>query len=201
MAQSGSPLTWVLLAGAAYVAWEYFFSTPSAAAPAGGSTGGTTTPSCLAPNTLVNGVCTAPAPASPASTTITFSGPTADPATTAWLTGIAAAAGEGSAPLLNADQWSYYFNQGVAGSVPTTVDLAHPAVVDTNLVLSAGNISAANRSNTVMTAGQYLALVNQSGATGLSGYRGGLRAIPVPAMRARGFGQFTLGDLRRAGGR
>ena len=195
MAQS-SGLTWVLLAGAAYVAYEYFFATPAVAA-SGSGTGGT----CASPNTIVNGVCTAPTSGAPASTTITFSGPTADPATTTWLNGIAAAAGEGSAPLLNADQWSYYFNQGISGSVPTTVDLAHPAVVDTNLVLSAGNISVANRSNTVMTAGQYLALVNQSGATGLSGYRGGLRAIPVPAMRARGFGHFTLGDLRRAGGR
>jgi hypothetical protein len=179
-------ITLAVIAGAAWYAYEqgWLSSLFGTAAPATTGTpaaaincpspntliaGVCTAPvACPAPNTMINGVCTAPAPAAPAGP-ITFSGSNADPATTAWLNGIAAAAGEGSAPLLNADQWTYYFNQGIAGSVPTTVDLAHPATVDTNVVLSAGNISAANRSTTVMTAGQYLNLVNQAGATGLMG--------------------------------
>jgi hypothetical protein len=168
---SSNVFTWVLLGGAAYLAYNYF-STPvvAAAAPAGGS----------AP----------PTPATPVTPTAPVTPPVAyvPPSLTQQLQTLA---GPGVSTL-DADQWNYYYSQ------PSPTGLGQPAVANFNSIFFPTGRPADNTQNPQMTAAQFVAAI---GNPGLSGYQGYKRAIPVPDMWARGMGHFTLGDFRRAGGR
>ena len=167
MAQS-SGLTWVLLAGAAYIAYEYFFSTPAvaAAAPATGTATTTTT--------------------TPPASTVSY----VPPSLTQQLQTLA---GPGVTSL-DADQWNYYYTSAAPQG------LAQPAISNFDTIFFPNGRPSDPSQNPQMTAAQFVAALGNPGLSGLNG-RGWARAIPVPAMAARGFGQFTLGDLRRAGGR
>jgi len=153
-----SIFTWVLIGGAAYLAWNWWTSQPVAAAapPAGG-----TTP-----------------PATPAAPTVAYVPPTQTQQ-------LQTAAGAG-VTVLNADQWSYYWNQ-----------LGFPSIDPTkwqNVFFPNGRPASGSAAPT-MTAGAYVSALQ---GAGLAGYRRGMGAfhIPVPVV-----GHYTLGDLRRAGGR
>jgi hypothetical protein len=166
MAQS-SGLTWVLLAGAAYIAYEYLFSTPAVAS----------TPASIPPATT---------PATPVGPAVSYVPPSL-------TTQLQTLAGPG-VTTLDADQWNYYYTtappQGLGQTGPANFTI---------IFFPNGRPSDPSQ-NPQMTAAQFVAAIGNPGLSGLNG-RGWARAIPVPAMQARGFGQFTLGDLRRAGGR
>ena len=166
MAQSNG-LTWVLLAGAAYVAYEYLFAAP-ATVPAGASS--TTAP--------------------PSTTTTTPPVSYVPPSLTQQLQTLA---GPGVTSL-DADQWNYYYTTAAPQG------LGQPAVSNFMTIFFPNGRPSDPSQNPQMTAAQFVAAIGNPGLSGLNG-RGWARAIPVPAMAARGFGQFTLGDLRRAGGR
>ncbi len=205
MAGSSNILSYLLLGGAAYIAYEYFFAPAVAAAPAAGAgtpacpspntmIGGVCTApiSCPSPNTMVNGVCTAPAPpAAPAAQPI----PTAAYSSTdqPWAIQMAAAA---SANSLNIDQWNYYFNNLANTTWSGTLSPISATQEGTMLAKLA---TLGQSESSLMTMPQWYWLVTAGGG-GLSGLAG-RRRVPVPALHARGFGHFTLGDLRRAGGR
>lgn len=197
MAQS-SGLTWVLIAGAAYVAYEYFLApaaatttTTTGGGTSGGSTGGTsggTTGGSSGSSTTTN----------IPNVTLSACGGTGQPVCTPAITlallmnGVAGGSATNIVKL-DIDQWAYYYDQ-----------MATPLSGDqVNAIIAAAGITAANRSTVTMNAAQFLALASGIGVAGLSGYggRGYARRIAVPALAARGFGHFTLGDLRRAGGR
>jgi hypothetical protein len=93
---------------------------------------------------------------------------------------------------LNADQWNYYLTQ------PSPQGLAQPGNPNFTQIFFPSGRPPAGTAEPTMTAAQFVAAI---GNPGLSGYQGYVRAIPVPSMYARGFGHFTLGDFRRAGGR
>ena len=202
-----SIFTWVLLGGAAYLAWNWWTSQPAAAAQnSGGSappcpspgvlSGNTCT--CPSPNTVVGGLCTAPPPP-PAPTPKPI--PTAAYSSTdqPWAMQIAAAA---NANTLDIDQWNYYFNnlanstwKGILNPISGTQESAMLATL-ANLGL---------QESTPMTLPQWYWLVTAGGG-GLSGFARfhgmGVVRIPVPLPGGRGMGAlYTLGDLRRAGGR
>lgn len=191
-----SIFTWVLLGGAAYLAYNYFTTPAVAAAPAGGgTTGGGTTG-----GTNTGGTNPPSGPTVPPATLSACGGtgqPACTPATTfSLLLNMAAGGSPTNIVMLDVDQWAYYYDQlnGVTGLSGTQV----------NAILAAAGITAANRSTTTMNAAQFTALLVGAGVTppgmsGLGGYQGYVRAIPVPAMYARGFGRLTLGDLRNAG--
>lgn len=91
---------------------------------------------------------------------------------------------------LNADQWNYYLTQ------PSPQGLAQPGNSNFTQIFFPSGRPPAGTSEPTMTAAQFVAAI---GNPGLSGYQGYKRAIPVPAMYARGMGRITLGDLRNAG--
>src|ERR1700733_15089658 len=110
MANSSPILTYALIGGAAYLAYQWWISQPVATTTT--TTGGGTTPpvppTCAAPNTVVNGVCTPPA-APVVIVTTPKPIPTApySAADQSWAMQMAAAA---NANTLDIDQWGYYFN-------------------------------------------------------------------------------------------
>lgn len=171
MAQS-SGITWVLIAGAAYIAYEYFIA-PAAAT----TTTGTTPP---ATTTGTTPVTSTPAPG------VAYVAPSLTQQ-------LATLAGPGVTSL-NADQWNYYYTSA------TPQGLGQSAIANFNTIFFPNGRPADSTQNPQMTAAQFVAAIGNPGLSGLSG-RGYTRVIPVPAMMARGFGHFTLGDLRRAGGR
>lgn len=167
MAQSNI-LTWVLLGGAAYIAYEWFMS----------------------PAVSLGDAATVPPTGTPATTPAAPTVAYVPPSLTQQL---ATLAGPG-VTTLDADQWNYYYTSAAPQG------LGQPAISNfTTLFFPNGRPSDPSQ-NPQMTAAQFVAALGNPGLSGLNG-RGWARAIPVPAMRARGFGQFTLGDLRRAGGR
>ena len=163
MAGSNNFMTYLLLGGAAYIAYEYFFSTPTVAAATA------TTPAT---------------PVTPTTPVVAYVPPT----TTQQLQ---AAAGAG-VTALNADGWSFYWAQIGQTAIPA-------ATFDT-LFFPNGR-PASSSDEPTMTAAAFVSALQ---GAGLAGYRRGMGAyrIPVPIVRGRGFGNhYTLGDLRRAGGR
>ena len=91
---------------------------------------------------------------------------------------------------LNADQWNYYLTQ------PSPAGLAQPGNPNFTTIFFPSGRPPAGTAEPTMTADQFVAAI---GNPGLSGYQGYKRAIPVPALYARGMGRITLGDLRNAG--
>lgn len=198
MAQQSNILEYLLLGGAAYLAYSYFTApstavaaaAPPASPPAGGTTGTTST------TTSTGGTSTTSS--TPATTQ--FSGP-ADltPSGIALTLQLAnQTATPSSPPQYNIDQWSALYAQAT-GTPITGAQITS--------MLAAANASGANRSYVLMSPGQYVQLLaNAGGVTGLSGvgYRRRISApvVLVPA-RGKGFGGYTLGDLRCAaqGGR
>jgi hypothetical protein len=163
---NSSGLTWVLLAGAAYIAYEYLFATPAvAAAPAAPAT-----------------------PTTPAAPVVAYVPPTQTQQ-------LQTAASGTASTQLDADQWSYYWQQ-----------LGLPAVDGGkwNTLFFPNGRPANGAAAPTMTAAAYVAALQ---GAGLAGYRArgmGAFMIPVPYVQhgGRGFGaHYTLGDLRRAGGR
>lgn len=183
-----SIFTYVLLGGAAYLAWNWWTSQPAAAAPAGGSSGGSggTAPACPSPGVLTNNVCTCPAPNTMVSGVCTAPPTYVPPTLTQQLQTLAGA----NVTALNADQWNYYLTQ------PSPQGLAQPGNPNFTQIFFPSGRPPAGTSEPTMTAAQFVAAI---GNPGLSGYQGYKRAIPVPAMYARGMGRITLGDLRNAG--
>lgn len=201
--------------------WLSSFFAPAAAASipvVPSSVPTTTTPTCAAPNVLVNGVCTAPAVTQGTNPpTITqYNGPGASTAAQALLA--SQLAGLSPSNTLNIDQWAYYYAQLPAGSPITLVDPGAPGGTITvpsstnnlsgsqiNAILAAAGASDANRSTVMMTAPQFVNLLSTAGGvTGLSGYSAGYRRrilVPIMLTPGRGFGAYDIGDLRRAGGR
>jgi hypothetical protein len=162
MAKDNPIFTYILIGGAAYLAWSWWTSQPAAAAPASGSAG---------------------PPATPAAPSVAYIPPTiAQQLQTA----------AGSATNLDADQWAFYWNQ-----------IGQPATDPTkwNTTFFPHGRPANGAAAPTMTAAAYVAALQ---GAGVSGYRRGMGAfmIPVPIVQGRGFGsQYTLGDLRKAGGR
>jgi hypothetical protein len=164
MANSSPILTYVLIGGAAYLAYQWWISQPVAAA-----------------NTTTSGSGTPPPATTPPPASVVYVPPTR-------AQQLQTAAGAG-VTTLNADQWAYYWNQ-----------LGFPAVDGGawNTAFFPSGRPPAGSPEPAMTASAYMT------ALGLSGYKHGMGAImiPVPLVRGRGFGNhYTLGDLRRAGGR
>lgn len=161
MAQSNI-LEYLLLGGAAYLAYTWFTS------PATSTTVAPQTPTPNAP------AATPPAP------TVAYT-----PPSTAQQLQTAAGAG---VTMLNADQWSYYWQQlGLVAVDPTKWQA----------VFFPSGRPPSGTAEPTMTAQAYVTALTP--ITGLSGYQGYRRAIPVPTLYARGFGRITLGDLRAAG--
>jgi hypothetical protein len=155
-------LTYALLGGAAYLAYNYFTSQPATTTTT--TTGGSTPP-----------------PPPPVAYV--------PPIMSAQLQALA-----GSATMLNADQWNYYYTS------PAPQGLAQPTITNFDTIFFPNGRPADPTNNPTMTAAAFVAALGIKGLSGL-GYR---RYIPVPrlvTMRDRGFGQYTLADLRRAGRR
>jgi hypothetical protein len=180
----------IALAGIGALAWygyeqgwfaSLFPSTPvPTPTPTGSTTGtttGTTTPSgasCVAPSTIIGGVCTAPLTSTPQlPITTEYNGP-ADLSSGAVALIIQLAqqtATPSNPPQLNIDQWAYYYNL-LPGVTPLTGD-------QVSAMLNAAGATGANRSSVLMAPGQFVALLNSAASVpGLSGYSG----IPYGAI-------------------
>jgi hypothetical protein len=163
MAGSNNTFTYVLLAGAAYIAYNWWKSQPATTTTTTG--GGSGTPPVTTPGTQYV------------------------PPTT--LQQLQTAAGSSTA-MLNADQWQVYWN-----------NIGKPAIssdIFTALFFPTGRPSDPAQTPT-FSASDFLSALSSKG---LSGYRGrGAVYLPVPRVlvRGRGFGGYSLGDFRRAGGR
>jgi len=187
----------IVLAGAGALAWygyqQGWFSSlfpAAAAAPAPKPAGNASAPTinCPAPNTMVNGVCTAPyvAPANPPAQQTNITTPPAPSANNLSSSGALAAlalatqaASEGlpnaSTATLNADQWSYYY-----GHVPQFVPTVNGAAVNAESLFDVGQVffpngRPANTSNyTQYTAAQFIAALQNAGTSwpGFSGVSG-----------------------------
>jgi|HubBroStandDraft_2_1064218.scaffolds.fasta_scaffold102628_2 hypothetical protein len=207
MAQNNSGL--ILLVGGAAVAWYGYtqgwfaslFGTPPVVTPTPTPVSTGTATGCVAPSTIVNGVCTAPyvAPANPPQATVQYSGPgTTSAGGVALVAQLATAYGGLNPPPMNIDQWAYYYNL-LSGVTPLTGGQI------TSMLAAAGATN--NRSGVLMNPAQFVALLSSAaGVPGLSGFgQVGYRRIPVPTMvrpaYGRGMGQYTMADLRRAGRR
>lgn len=137
------------------------------------------------------------APANPPTSTPPVSTPPTPPATTpanlaAQLT---AAAGSSAQFGLTPDQWSYYYAQ-LPGRSPIPADKFAT-------MLSKASITDATRSNP-QDVNYFVGMLSSVGLSGFGGLAPGVRRyIPLPqlVMRGRGFGQYTMKDLRRAGRR
>jgi hypothetical protein len=103
MAKTSGPsiVTWLLIGGAAYVAYEFFFASSSAAATS-------PTPATPAP--------ASPTPAAPSAATSAPSSPSTLDSYFAAMVQAASAAGFTSG---SADQWGYYFQQANGFAAPT----------------------------------------------------------------------------------
>lgn len=209
----------ILGAGAAYIAYEWWISQPSAAAPAPvANTVPPTIPATVLTaaalstyvaaqqalgqtpaqiqaslNALQSAQLACVAPSTWNTTTGSCVGVAYQPPSVTQQLQTAAGAG---VTTLNADQWSYYWTQ-----------IGQPAIDGTKwqTVFFPQGRPSATTAEPSMTAAQYVSALQSAG---LAGYRrAGLAAfVPVPVMltyRGRGFGGgvFTLGDLRRAGRR
>ena len=181
----------IVLAGAGALAWygyqQGWFANlfPTAAAAPAPTTGNAPASAinCPAPNTMVNGVCTAPyvAPANPPTIT-QYNGPGATTAAQSQLASQLATAAPYSASGYNVDQWAYYY-----ATIPgPSVTIPNPAPPYTGTITIPGNpmplsgsqieailqaagATGANRSNVLMTAPQFVALLASAGVAGLSG--------------------------------
>jgi len=184
----------IVIAGAGALAWygyqQGWFSNlfPTAAAAPAPTTGKTPASAinCPAPNTMVNGVCTAPyvAPANPpVQQTPNVTTPPAPSASNLSASGSLAAfalagqaASEGlpnaDTATLNADQWNYYY-----GHVPQFVPTVNGAAVNTGSLFDLGQVffpngRPANPANyTQYTAAQFIAALQNAG-TSWSGFSG-----------------------------
>ncbi len=175
----------ILLIGGAAVAWYGYtqgwfsslFGTPAAS---------TIPPASVPPATPYV------APANPPTSSAPVTLPTTAPATlSAQLT---AAAGSAAQFGQTMDQWSYYYAQ-LPGKSPI------PAATFATMLQKVG-ITDATRSNP-QSVDFFVGALNQVGLSGwgLGQLHPGVRHyIAVPRMvRGRGFGQYTMADLRRAG--
>jgi hypothetical protein len=163
VANSSNILTYVLVGGAAYLAYTYFTAPTTVTA---------TTP-----------VVPPPTPAAPTAPVVAYIPPTQ-------VQQLQNAAGAGVS-VLNADQWSYYWQQ-----------LGLPTIDGTkwsNVFFPNGR-PAGGAAAPTMSAQDYISALQ---GAGLAGYQRGMGAvrIAVPIFHGRGFGKYDLGDLRRAGGR
>jgi hypothetical protein len=167
----------IILAGAGALAWygyeqgwfaNLFSFAAAAPTPAPVSTG--TIQPCVAPSTMVGGICTAPLTSNPPVQT------SATPATTEYggqadvsSGGLAMAiqlaqqtATPNNPPQLNIDQWAYYY-----AKLPNVTPLTGDQV---EAMLSAAGATGANRSYVLMAPAQFVELLNTAaGVTGLSG--------------------------------
>jgi hypothetical protein len=166
---SSNLLTYVLVGGAAYLAYNYFTSTfpwsVAAAAPATGT----------AP----------PTPTTPAAPVVAYVPPTQTQQ-------LQTAASGTASTQLDADQWSYYWQQ-----------LNLPAVDGgkwNTLFFPSGRPPSGTAAPT-MTASAYVSALQGAGLAGYKRGMGQVARIPVPIFFGRGFGKYDLGDLRKAGGR
>jgi len=176
MAGSSNVLTYVLLGGAAYVAYKYF-TTPVTLVPSPTTTGGGTSGGSGGSS----GGGSAPVITTPPA-------PDASKATAAQAaSGFRLAGAAGSANPLNADQWNYYWNQ--LGFTPNNN-------FDATFFPNGRPANTANY--TKYTPIQFVVAAD-AGGMGLSGL-GGLPR-PVFVRGGRGFGGYGLADFRRAGGR
>jgi hypothetical protein len=176
---------------------------PAAAAP--GSSAPPVPPTCNAPSVLTNGVCVTPAITSGTNPPLQqqSSPPPAPPVTTppapstsglttqgslAALALAAQAASEGlpnaGTATLNADQWNYYY-----GHVPSFVPSVNGAAVNTSSLFDLDHVffpngrPANNASYTQYTAGQFIAALQNAGASwpGLQGISGFGNYYGIPA--------------------
>jgi len=204
MAGSSNVLTYVLLGGAAYVAYNWWKSQPAA-----GTTGSTSTPTigaavmdaadlaayvkaqraAGATDTQIQAALNAMAAAqvlciSPSvwnTATGTCKQQTASPQTLAQQ--LNAAAGSGAQFGLNIDEWLYYYNQ-LPGRTPVTGAQAD------SMISKAGVDRTKPQS-----VDYFVGMLNSIGLSGFGGY------LPRPVFMSRGFGGYGLADFRRAGGR
>lgn len=173
MASSGpNVIELALLAGAAYLAYEWLFATPAASTTPSSSSTGTTT-----------------------STTSSSSVAYVPPTLTQQLQTLAGA----GVTLLNADQWNYYYTSapplGLGQSTLANFNTiffpqgrppagtAEPTITAAQFVAAIGNPGL-------------------SGYRASRGYSAAIKmpVVLTPKIAGRGFagGQYTLGDLRRA---
>lgn len=172
---------WILIGGAAWLAWNWWTSQSTAAAAPAGSSGGSSAPPCPSPGVLSNNVCTCPQPNTMINGVCTPP-PTYVPPTLVQQLQVLAGA---SVTQLNADQWNYYLTQ------PSPQGLNQPSPANFTSAFFPQGRPAAGQTEQTMTAAQF---VNALGLSGLG--------FPFRIVRGRGFGQvITMHDLRRAGGR
>lgn len=171
MANSSNILTYALVGGAAYLAYTYFTAPTVGAAPAGGTTPPSTTPPVTGP-------------------VVSYVPPTQ-------VQQLQTAAGGSATTVLNADQWSYYWQQ-----------LGLPAVDGGkwNTVFFPNGRPPAGAAAPTMTAAAYVSALQGAGLAGYKRGMGQVARIPVPKFyrqggEGKGFGLYDLGDLRKAGGR
>lgn len=168
-------LKYLLIGGAAYLAYEYFFATPAA-------TPVTSTPATGTTTTSGSGT-----------TTTSGSGSTTSAAPTT-VQQLQTAAGAG-VTTLNADEWSFYWTQ-----------IGKPTLSPTQFASTFFPNGRPTDATTYpqYTASQFVTALSGAGISGLGNVGFGTRRIiQVPLLlvqTGRGFGQFDLGDLRRAGG-
>jgi hypothetical protein len=202
---SSNVLTYVLVGGAAYVAYTWYKSQPAA-----GTTGSTSAPTigasvmdaadlatyvaaqraAGATDAQIQAALNAMAAAqvlciSPSvwnTSTGTCKKQTSSPQTLAQL--LTAAAGTGAAFGLDIDQWLYYYNQ-LPGRTPVTGD-------QVDQMLSKSGVARSSP----QSVDYFVGMLNSVGLSGFGGY------LPRPVFVNRGFGGgYGLADLRRAGGR
>lgn len=195
-------LTWLLLGGAAYVAYEWLTQPASSS----GSSGESGPPPCPAPGVLSGSICTCPAPAVLSGSVCTCGSPNTlisgvctapptyvPPSLTQQLQTLA---GSGVTEL-NADQWNYYY------SSPSPQGLAQPSPPTFSTIFFPEGRPPSGTAETTMTAAQFVNAIGNPGLSGFGnvGYKRLMR-VPIIFSRQRGYGfgatQFTLGDLRRA---
>jgi hypothetical protein len=201
MAGSSNIVTYVLVGGAAYLAYNWWKAQPAAAGTMGSTTptigasvmdatdlaayiaaqraaGQTDAQIQAALNAMAVALVSCIPPSVWNTTTGTCKQQTSSPANLAGL--LTAAAGSGAQFGLNVDQWLFYYNQ-LPGRTPVT-----PAQAD--LMISKAGVAR----GTPQSVDYFVGMLN---SVGLSGY------LPRPVFRGMGSSSYDLADFRWAGRR